>query len=231
MISQPTENSCHSTSTPESASPLRNTPTIRAPTSVPTIEPRPPNRLAPPTTTPAMLSRLARHADRGVGVEFGGGPALRTDRADPPDQRPRAERADHARRHIDREQDAPGADAGEPRRIGIVADRVEMAAERGAVEHEPDQSDQGQHEERAVGEAGTKNVDRRSQGLQERRGFRHVLRADGLGGGIPEIEREEDRPGAERHNEGRQLEPRYQDAVDRAAASTGRDAGQECERS
>ena len=52
-------NSCQSTSTPASARPLRNTPTISAPISVPTIEPRPPNRLVPPITTAVMESRLA----------------------------------------------------------------------------------------------------------------------------------------------------------------------------
>ena len=51
MISTPTVNCCQSTSSPASAKPLRNTPTISAPISVPTIEPRPPNRLVPPITT------------------------------------------------------------------------------------------------------------------------------------------------------------------------------------
>src|SRR5690349_23241613 len=59
MIRKPTANSCHSTSTPDSARPLRNTPTMSAPISVPTMEPRPPNRLVPPITTAVMLSRLA----------------------------------------------------------------------------------------------------------------------------------------------------------------------------
>src|SRR5262249_11828849 len=48
MRRKPTANSCHSTSTPERARPLRNTPTISAPISVPMMEPRPPNRLVPP---------------------------------------------------------------------------------------------------------------------------------------------------------------------------------------
>src|SRR5689334_23247762 len=43
MMRTPTANSCHSTSTPESARPLRNTPTMSAPISVPTMDPRPPN--------------------------------------------------------------------------------------------------------------------------------------------------------------------------------------------
>src|SRR5262249_44131636 len=59
MINTPTVNSCQSTSSPESARPLRNTPTISAPISVPMIEPRPPNRLVPPITTAVIESRFA----------------------------------------------------------------------------------------------------------------------------------------------------------------------------
>ena len=49
---------CQTTSTPASCSPLRNTPTISAPTSVPSTMPRPPNRLVPPITTAVIESRL-----------------------------------------------------------------------------------------------------------------------------------------------------------------------------
>src|SRR5262245_24338160 len=59
MLRKPTAKSCHSTSTPERARPLRKTPTISAPSSVPKIEPRPPNRLVPPITTAVIESRLA----------------------------------------------------------------------------------------------------------------------------------------------------------------------------
>ena len=59
MISTPMANSCQSTSRPASETAERNTPTISAPISVPTIEPRPPNRLVPPITTAVMLSRFA----------------------------------------------------------------------------------------------------------------------------------------------------------------------------
>ncbi len=44
---------------PISVRPLRSTPTISVPISVPTTLPRPPNRLVPPITTAVMLSRLA----------------------------------------------------------------------------------------------------------------------------------------------------------------------------
>src|SRR5271170_2692157 len=58
MIRTPIANSCQSTSRPASDTAERNTPTISAPISVPTIEPRPPNRLVPPITTAVILSRL-----------------------------------------------------------------------------------------------------------------------------------------------------------------------------
>src|SRR5579872_2535841 len=48
-----------STPRPASETAERKTPTISAPMTVPTIEPRPPNRLVPPMTTAVMLSRLA----------------------------------------------------------------------------------------------------------------------------------------------------------------------------
>src|SRR5688500_6278407 len=59
MISTPTVNSCQRLSRPASARPLRKTPTMSAPISVPTMEPRPPNRLVPPMTTAVMESRFA----------------------------------------------------------------------------------------------------------------------------------------------------------------------------
>ena len=37
---------------------MRNTVTMRAPTSVPNSRPRPPNRLVPPITTAVIVSRL-----------------------------------------------------------------------------------------------------------------------------------------------------------------------------
>ena len=126
MISTPTVNSCQSTSRPASARPLRNTPTISAPISVPTIEPRPPNRLVPPITTAVIESRLAVW------------PACGLTAADAADQHPAGDRADQAGERVDRDQRAVGVDAGEARRIGIVAGGVDVAAEGGAVEHVPD---------------------------------------------------------------------------------------------
>src|SRR5215211_2020485 len=59
MISTPTAKSCHNTSVPASVNPLRSTPTISAPKSVPTTRPRPPKRLVPPITTAVIESRFA----------------------------------------------------------------------------------------------------------------------------------------------------------------------------
>jgi hypothetical protein len=55
----PVINTWYTDETPISVRPFRNTPTINAPSSVPTIEPRPPNRLVPPSTTAVMLSRFS----------------------------------------------------------------------------------------------------------------------------------------------------------------------------
>ncbi len=42
-----------------SVRPLRNTPTMSAPTRVPMMMPRPPKRLVPPSTTAVMASRFS----------------------------------------------------------------------------------------------------------------------------------------------------------------------------
>src|SRR3984957_16815996 len=59
MIRTPIANSCQSTSSPARDTAERKTPTISAPTSVPMIDPLPPNSDVPPITTAVMLSRLA----------------------------------------------------------------------------------------------------------------------------------------------------------------------------
>ena len=159
MIRQPTANSCQSTSTPASVEAV--------------AEDADDQRADQRADDRAAAAEQAGAADhhRGDAVEIGGLAGLRADRADPPDQGPAAERADHAGSDIDREQDAVGADAGEPRRVGIVADGIEMASEGGAVEHVPGQRHEREQEEGAVGEAGRRDVDRRSQPLQQGRGL------------------------------------------------------------
>ena len=101
---------------PASERPERNTPTINAPISVPTIEPRPPNRLVPPITTAVMRVE--------IGVLARGG----ADRADAADDRPAGHRRNEAGQDINAEQDVLGVDAGEARRLGIVARRVDVTA-------------------------------------------------------------------------------------------------------
>ncbi len=135
MISTPMANSCHSTSRPASETAERNTPTISAPTSVPMIEPRPPNR------------RRAADHHRGDAVEVHVLARRRADGADAADQRPAGDRGDQAREHVDAEKDAVGVDAGEPRRLRIVAGRVDVAAVSGAVEDVPDDRGHDQQEE------------------------------------------------------------------------------------
>ncbi len=73
----------------------------------------------------------------------------------------------------------------------VVAHRKEMATEGGnAVQHVPDDGDRLQQEERAAVMARPERVDRRAEPLPTGRDLGDVLRADGLGGRIPEIERE-----------------------------------------
>src|SRR3984957_17760232 len=55
MIRTPIANSCQSTSSPARETAERKTPTISAPTSVPMIDPLPPNSDVPPITTAVML--------------------------------------------------------------------------------------------------------------------------------------------------------------------------------
>ena len=57
-ISAPIAKFCQYGSTPARLRPMRNTVTMRAPTSVPNSRPRPPNRLVPPITTAVIVSRL-----------------------------------------------------------------------------------------------------------------------------------------------------------------------------
>src|SRR4051794_24358428 len=59
MIRMPTAKSCQRTSTPVRVKPLRSTPTMSAPKSVPMTRPRPPKSEVPPITTAVIESRLA----------------------------------------------------------------------------------------------------------------------------------------------------------------------------
>ena len=56
--------------------------------------------------------------------------------------------------------------AAKPRRIRIVADRIEMAAIGGAVEDVPDDGRDREHEERAPHDSGAANCDLIAHDLQ-----------------------------------------------------------------
>ena len=165
---------------------------MSAPTSVPTIEPRPPNRLVPPITTAVIESRLA------VPPEIELTAPIRPIRTQPRD------RADEAGDAVDREQRAVGVDAGEAGGVGIVAGGVDVPAEGGVVEDVPDQRGQKQHQDRAVGQPGAGELDGGAHELEEGCGRLDLLLPDGLALRVPEVERAEDAPGAERDDERRQ---------------------------
>src|SRR5690606_25577859 len=59
ITSRPMKPGFQNWSRPARLRPLSTTATMRAPIRVPTIRPRPPNRLVPPMTTAVMESRLA----------------------------------------------------------------------------------------------------------------------------------------------------------------------------
>ena len=118
--------------------PLPITATVSAPSIVPIIVPRPPNRLVPPSTTAAITSSskpppaLDEPLPSRAAMMM---PAMR-----------RGEAADR----IDREGDPLGVDAGAAHRLGVGADAGDVAAESRLVEDdvagdEDDDGDDGGH--------------------------------------------------------------------------------------
>src|SRR5438045_2192891 len=111
-----------------------------------------------------------------------------------------------------------------------------MAAEGRAVEDIPDEDRKQDHQHRAIGKRGMDRrrhvyadrpqnrrhtlheIDTGAEPLQEGGGGLDVLLADGFAARIVNVERAEDAPGTERHDEGRQLEERDQHAVDRSTS-------------
>ena len=117
---------CQTSDTPSSTSPLVSTAMISAPTSVPTIEPD------------AADEAGAAENHRGDRVEFVRLAELQTVRRIQPGRRHhRAEPGKHARTRIDEHLDAPHLDAGQARRFGVAADRVDAQAEHRAAQDEP----------------------------------------------------------------------------------------------
>ncbi|MNY12429.1 hypothetical protein D3C86_1455100 [compost metagenome] len=92
-----------------------------------------------------------------------------------------------------------------------------MAAPGGAVQHIPEQGDQQNHGDDAIGEDRVAETDIGAEELQDRRLLGNVLGPDRLIRGIEEVGRKHDLPHAKRDDEGRQAHARNQHAVDEAA--------------
>ena len=78
---------------------------------------------------PAEQAGAAEH-DRGDGIEVLGLPGVRVADAGARHRQQRRDAVEHAGQHVDAEQHAFGRDAGQPRRLGVVADRVDVPARR-----------------------------------------------------------------------------------------------------
>ena len=212
MISTPTANSCQRTSRPgEREARAEHADDQRA------------DQRADDRAAAAEQTGAADHHG-GDAVEIGVLAARRADGADAADQHPAGDRGDQPGEDIDREQDAIGVDAGEVRRLRIIADRVDVAAEGGAVEHVPDDRCQHDEQERAVGELGAADLDGipincRNGAFVSRSCERIVSLCE-----YQSVQRVKMLTGAERDDEGRQLQPRHQGAVE-IAAQRGRTAG------
>ena len=179
---------------------------ISAPTRVPPSEPSPPIRLVPPITDRGNRVELVHHAgDRLRGVE-------------PRGQHDRGDGAHHAGHAVDRRLVKPHGDAGQARRLLVAADRVDIAAEGGARQHEMRHGvDQQHHDHRRRHEPGVAGRqpakalvepgDRPAFGHDQRRAARHAHHA-------------------ERDDERRQSAEADQRAVEQAAAQAdGQRAG------
>ena len=160
---------------------------------MPRIEPRPPNSEMPPITTAVMDSILANWPEVGE-----------TEPMRPMSTQP-AKAADEAGEHVDGDQHAVDVDAGELGGVGIVADRIDVAAPGGVVEHVPEDDHQQHHDDDAVGEDRAAEFDLDAEELQQRRLGLDVLGADRLVARNREVGRAVDLPGAQRDDEGRQL--------------------------
>ena len=101
---------------------------------------------------------------------------------------------------------ALGRDAVQLRRARAGAEHVEVAAERQVLEHDPEHEADDQRVERRRGD----DADVAGDGEELRRQVaKHLLAA-----GVPGVQAVEDGAGAERGDEGVDLHPRHQEAVD-----------------
>jgi hypothetical protein len=99
-------------------------------------------------------------------------------------------------------------DAGEARRLGIVARRVDVTAVTGAVEHVPSDDRQGDQQESAQHNARSGDVERDAHHLQERRVRLEVVRTNGFALRVERVQGADDAPGPKRNNKGGHFQPR-----------------------
>ena len=114
---------------------------------MPRIVPRPPISAVPPSTTAAITSSSKPTAGIGRAAAEAGG----DDDA--------GERRGDAGQDIDRERDAADVDAGPAHRLGVGADRGDVAAEAGLGEHEP-AGDSDEHARSTAGSGTPRNQPR-----------------------------------------------------------------------
>ena len=133
----PTATPCQNGWTPMITNPAWSTAGMNRPTTVPKIEPSPPKMDVPPITTAAITLRLVRDWPAMVVVPNWASDIAPANPASSP-----GERVDPDEVPVDPDADAAGG-------LLVGADRVRVAAEPGAVQHdaaddEDDQGDEGQ---------------------------------------------------------------------------------------
>ena len=96
------------------------------PSTVPRIEPTPPERLQPPTTAAVIAIQLVGDAEPGVGL------------AAPAGEEDAAERREHAREAVGDRLEPPRRQAAQPRGGLVAAEREEVPAEHGRPHHHAD---------------------------------------------------------------------------------------------
>src|ERR1700737_3536386 len=107
----------------------------------------------------AEETRAAEHHRRDA-VEILGLPRLGVADAGARHRQQRRDAVDRAGERIHGEQDALRRQAHQPRRFGVVAERVQMAAGHGFAQYEPDAEIQQERENRAVGHVGLPEAQR-----------------------------------------------------------------------
>ena len=118
--------------------------------------------------------------------------------------------ASRLRDAVEREDHLPVLDAGEPRRLLVVADGIEQAAKAGAAQREDDQRRERHEQEQRVGKPQVSPVP------SQIRQSGHI-EAGGDDGALVDLQAAEgDEAGAERHDQRMHAEDADADAVDEA---------------